>query len=109
MRPTFWRRSYTAKLQESLEVETLRPLPKKREDAPGGPGGLPRGAYRKPYPRCLCGLGSTHGPHRKRLRTTNGLERLNQEIKMELLDVTGEAQETRESTKEVTPLHATVR
>jgi len=85
-------------------------------------------------------------PHRKRLRTTNGLERLNQEIKrrtnfartfpgeeaclrlvtalavetseewvtgrryldMELLEVMGEAQETRETTKEVTPLHATV-
>src|SRR5660398_305751 len=81
MRPTFWRRSYAAKLQESLEVETLRPLPKKREDAPGGPGGLPRGAYRKGHTERLCGLGSTPAPHRKRLRTTNVLERLNQEIK----------------------------
>src|SRR5680860_830676 len=83
--------------------------------------------------------GSRIAPHRKRLRTTNGLERLNQEIKrrtnvarifpsekaclrlvtarpwrrvrsgspvkghldMELLEVMGEAQETRGTTKEV--------
>ena len=40
-----------------------------------------RGAYREGHTERLCGLGSTHAPHRKRLRTTNVLERLNQEIK----------------------------